>query len=221
MSRDFHSLDRLRLDKYLYLLRCYVGAAFEILIKRGLNASQKAQSKVGKMSSKEETTNGASKKRKRAQNDDGEEESVWSELETYISMLEEGPLCPVNFDPNEPKGNKETKMAKGPDGIRFHLMDIWLDEVEKAAAEAEEKKEGEAENEDEDGEEATKTKLKPGVPMELLLRPFEMLRQKSPSKVTRNRAAEVLEDQRLVDWGVREPKQAEEEDSDDGWAGFD
>ena len=218
MSRDFHSLDRLRLDKYLYLLRCYVGAAFEILIKRGLAASQKTQSQKSKQNSKEETENGGSKKRKRAQEDDGGEEVAWSELETYISMLEEGPLCPVNFDPKEPKGNKETKMAKGPEGIRYHLIDIWLDELEKVAAEADEEGGGEKEQ---DGEETTKTKLKPGVPMELLLRPFETLREKSPNKVTRNRAAELLEDQRLVDWGVKEPKQPEEEDSDDVWAGFD
>lgn len=245
MSRDFHALDRLRLDKYLYLLRCYVGAAFEILVKRGLKAvekkkvetekeekekevssSQKGKKHKGKKGKKqteaetETETEDSSKKRKREVDDEGAEDSAWRDLETYVSMLEEGPLCPYNFVANEPKERSETKMAKGPDGIRYHLMDIWLDELEKVAAEpVEEKTQGS--NEDED-DETTKTTLKPGVPMELLLRPFETMHAKNPNKVARKRAAGLLGDERLVDWGVREPKKPEEkEDSDEEWGGFD
>ena len=33
IGTEFHNLDRLRLDKYLFLIRCYVGVAFEIYLK--------------------------------------------------------------------------------------------------------------------------------------------------------------------------------------------
>ncbi|KAL1955138.1 hypothetical protein VTO42DRAFT_9002 [Malbranchea cinnamomea] len=233
MSRDFHSLDRLRLDKYLYLIRCYVGAAFEILLKKGLATTEKrgknrkeSQQEVGNEGSFNEkeqpTTNGASKKRKREDEDDGEEDSTWKDLETYISMLEEGPLCPYNFNPDEPKTKSEKKMPKGPDGIRYHLMDIWLDELEKFATDPEENKEEKQQSrENGDAKTSSKTKLKLGIPMEILLRPFHRLREKSPNKTVRKRALEVLEDQRLIDWGVIEPKKPDGDDQDDEWGGFD
>lgn len=247
MSRDFHSLDRLRLDKYLYLLRCYFGAGFEMFLSKHDKSDygegkgkdrNKDKNKSRTVKGREEQTNGSSSPKKRKRDDDDDSDSTWpDELDTYIGMLEEGPLCPYNFDPNDDghddgseSHSRETKMPKGPDGIRYHLMDLWLDEIEKCATELEPKgsageNEAEEEKDDDDaegGESSSRTTLKEGIPMELLLRPIVKMRAESPNKIARKRAAEVLEDERLVGWGVRERKEeGGEDDSDDGWAGFD
>jgi ribosomal RNA-processing protein 1 len=212
MSRDFNALDRHRLDKYLYLVRCYVGASFDILLQRGL---KKGASREGKTS---ESTGGSNnsnpKKRKREELEAGDVNAAWSDLEVYIAMMEEGPLCPQNFDPDSGVWKTESTMPKGPDGISYHLMDIWIDEVEKFATEP---------KQSDDGEEtaaATTTTLKPGVPMELILRPIMKLKRESPNKTARKLAAGVLEDERLVAWGVMDPKETDK-DEDDEWGGFD
>ncbi|OJD20580.1 hypothetical protein ACJ73_08085 [Blastomyces percursus] len=151
-------------------------------------------------------------------------------------MLEEGPLCPINFDPagNYGNGDPAVRMHKGPDGLRYHLLDIWLDEIEKVAVvedegEAGEEGNGDADSADNDGTKEKKEKkkqLKQGVPMELLLRPIVRLQGKSISKLVRKRAGEVLDDERLVEWGVRERKKDGDDDEDDDdeeeeWGGID
>ena len=90
----------------------------------------------------------------------------------------------------------------------------WLDELEKCATEPDESSAG-------DDEESPATKLKDGVPMELLLRPIERLQSESPNKTVRTRAKETLADERLILWGVREPEKAEEgSDEEDEWGGI-
>ncbi|PGH07721.1 hypothetical protein AJ79_06198 [Helicocarpus griseus UAMH5409] len=263
MSRDFHALDRLRLDKYLYLIRCYVGVAFEVLLKGGKDTSAaKGKGKGKKGKGKGEKAGGENDdvekdnkgttlgKRKRGGDEALKEElkakaeaeaKIWEELAVYLDMLEEGPLCPVNFDPDAKEETAEelaVRMHKGPDGLRYHLLDVWLDEIEKVAA-VEVEGEGEGEGEegkggdgDGDGDgDATgtpKKELKEGVPMELLLRPIVRLQEKSVSKMVRKRAGEVLGDERLVEWGVRERKREEEtdeedekSDEDEEWGGID
>lgn len=216
MSRDFHSLDRLRLDKYLYLIRCYVGVAFDIFIKKGLHNHEKSKKRSSKKAKnndeqEEETQkNGQTgKKRKRTDEDHGADN--WADLETYLDMLEEGPLSPTNFNGNQ---SDPSVMPKGPDGIRYHLMDIWLDELEKCATSP-----VKADENDKDAE--PKTKLKEGIPMDLVLRPIERLKEKSLTKTVRKRAAETLEDERLVIWGVRERKRTDNSDDDEEWGGID
>ncbi|OAX82980.1 hypothetical protein ACJ72_02660, partial [Emergomyces africanus] len=262
MSRDFHSLDRLRLDKYLYLIRCYVGVAFEIFLKKGLldgagkgtgkqtqtqTQQHEGEGKKGKTERVVEKEKGSLGKRKRGEAGQQKEAEpgqleAWKDLGTYLTMLEEGPLCPLNFDPasDDTREDPAVRMHKGPDGLRYHLLDIWLDEIEKVAVveaevEVEVEGNGNAEarnstlNNDENFEEQKKKKkkLKDGVPMELLLRPIVRLQEKSISKMVRKRAGEVLDDERLVEWGVRERKKDEEEedeedeDEEEGWGGID
>ncbi|OJD19066.1 hypothetical protein AJ78_00938 [Emergomyces pasteurianus Ep9510] len=255
MSRDFHSLDRLRLDKYLYLIRCYVGVAFDVLLKKGLLLLSSTRKQKGKGKGKRvDKEKGGLGKRKRGEVEEtepqpGEELEVWNELGTYLDMLEEGPLCPLNFDPASDDTNEDpaVRMHKGPDGLRYHLLDIWLDEIEKVALVEVEGEGGNGERSMEDGNvnaeagnstlnngENTKEnqmkkkrkQLKEGVPMELLLRPIVGLHGKSISKMVRKRAGEVLDDERLVEWGVRERKRDEEEeeeedDEQEGWGGID
>ncbi|KAJ5204364.1 uncharacterized protein N7498_005243 [Penicillium cinerascens] len=218
IGRDYHSLDRLRLDKYLLLIRCYVGVAFEIFVKG--NKTQKSED--GKKRKREDAKGGRGKKQKKqkeveapAEEETGDSDGKWANLEAYISIIEEGPLCPMNFDPDQPskpevdEGNPNfVPMPHGPDGLRYHLVDIWVDELEKVL--------------EFDEDEESNRKILGDVPMELILRPLEKLRTESPYKPVRTRAAEALDDDRLVEWGIRERKNEEEEvDSDGEWGGFD
>ncbi|PLN83828.1 nucleolar protein,Nop52-domain-containing protein [Aspergillus taichungensis] len=232
IGRDFHSLDRLRLDKYLFLIRCFVGVSFEVLLKNpssssssspSTNESDKKRKRADDTSSSNNKKRGNGKKGKPssspASNNKTEEkedttptsQKDWSTLESYISIISEGPLCPRNFDPDQPpadEANDYVPMPHGPDGLRYHILDLWVDELEKVL---------EFEGEDE----TTRKPREGGPPAELLLRPLETLVRESPYKPVRVRAAEALADERLVQWGWKEAKV--EEDSDDGseWGGFD
>ncbi|OJJ49736.1 hypothetical protein ASPZODRAFT_57705 [Penicilliopsis zonata CBS 506.65] len=223
IGRDYHALDRLRLDKYLLLIRCYVGVAFEVFLKDGgsveTGKKRKRNGKMGNEKKKRTKTQkeGRGSSEGQEEKEEKEEEEKWSDLSSYLSILEEGPLCPVNFDPEAPKVSSEEEglsiaMPHGPDGLRYHILDIWLDELEKVL---------EFEEDPETGRKA----IKGGIPMELLLRPVEKLVRESPYKPVRTRAAETLEDERLVEWGVREKKESqseeEEEESEEEWGGFD
>ncbi|OOG00992.1 hypothetical protein ASPCADRAFT_503209 [Aspergillus carbonarius ITEM 5010] len=221
IGRDFHSLDRLRLDKYLHLIRCYVGVAFEVFLKptaSATTANGKRKREDTSSSSKKRNNNKKNKKQSRQEEEEetsgventasGEEK--WAALESYITILEEGPLCPLNFDPDQPAANEKEDyipMPHGPDGLRYHVMDIWVDELEKVL--------------EFEGEEGAR-KPKGEVPMELLLRPIEKLKADSPYKPVRTRAAEALDDDRLVEWGFKTRKvESEDEESDEEWGGFD
>ncbi|KAJ5902158.1 hypothetical protein N7495_002686 [Penicillium taxi] len=229
IGRDYHSLDRLRLEKYLMLIRFYVGVAFEVFVK----GDKKAQAD-GKKRKREDAKTGRGKKQKKqvesepaaTENENGDAEGKWADLEAYIAIIEEGPLCPVNFDPDqlskaelEEEGEDQPNfvpMPHGPDGLRYHLVDIWVDELEKVL-EFENSEEG-----GDDDDETPKRKIKGDVPMELLLRPLEKLRSESPYKPVRTRAAEALDDDRLIEWGVRtRVNEDDEEDTDGEWGGFD
>src|ERR1700753_4100543 len=92
--------------------------------------------------------------------------SDWSEeerLEEYIRVLEEIP-----FNPRD---------AKIPDGMRYHCLDIYVDELDKV----DEKRNGK-------------------MPIETLLQPVRKLGAQSLSKTIRARVKETLEDERLKDW---------------------
>ncbi|GAM41539.1 ribosomal RNA processing protein [Talaromyces pinophilus] len=244
IGTEFHNLDRLRLDKYLFLIRCYVGVAFEIYLKGKINqkseGGQDTQqeekedegNKKRKRKGEDKSKNG--KRRKQSANDNDNDETKdagseqqdgkWTELESYISLLEEGPLCPINFDPKEKKPAKdEMAMPHGPDGLRYHITDIWLDELEKVVSSYDSAK----------GEEEIPVKDRLDVPIDLLLRPFEKLKKESQTKSVRMKVvSEVLDDERLVEWGFRERKKKrgtvsdeedddEEDDENGSWDGFD
>lgn len=268
IGREFHSIDRLRLDKYMFLIRCYVGVAFEIFI-RGKQQQQQQQRNqqdgAGKKRKREEEAASAEaakdakgkngkkqnkKSKEKKQNGENEistqnttngnesnttppkleQETEWSDLETYITILEEGPLNPLNFDPDQPTSIDEktdyVPMPHGPDGLRYHVMDLWLDELEKVLEfenyehDTAEKGEGEGE-----GEGHRPRKLVSDVPMDLLLRPMEKLRAEGVHKPVRTRALENLQDERLFEWGVKERKakkseEDEDEESEEEWGGF-
>lgn len=202
------------------LIRCYVGVAFEIFVK---NKPSKSDGKKRKR--EDAAKQGRGKKQKKQaeaeaveeKNDTNAEdvEAKFPDLAAYISIIEEGPLCPLNYDEDQDKDEGDPNyvpMPHGPDGLRYHLIDIWIDELEKVL-------EFEEEAGDED-DEAPKRKIKGDVPMELILRPLEKLRAESPYKPVRTRAAEALEDERLFEWGIRTKEVEEDEDSEEEWGGF-
>ncbi|KAJ9296240.1 hypothetical protein DTO271G3_5381 [Paecilomyces variotii] len=240
IGRDFHKIDRLRLDKYLYLIRCYVGVAFEVFIKNHKQTKSTTGGK-DKKRKRDETTEKNKKKKKRTTDANGttheeeekeneeeedastEYDSEWTDLESYISIIEQGPLYPLNFDPNEPTStsintDSDVTMPHGPDGLRYHILDIWLDELEKVV-------EVEDLGVDSSNTDGPTKRLKGDIPMDLILRPMRKLKAESPTKTVRERAGEVLEDDRLVEWGMIERKKGsddeeEEGDSEEEWGGL-
>lgn len=274
MGREFHSIDRLRLDKYMFLVRCYVGVAFEVFMKGKQQPKQDDNDGSGKKRKREEeaaaaaaeaatTTKGGKKQSKRSkgkkhagedeeqatttngsqtnitttneaneENDTTGNKTKWSDLNAYLTILEEGPLNPLNFDPDQPSAIDEktdyVPMPHGPDGLRYHIMDLWLDELEKVLdfeESHEDDKNAEEGGEDDDGApKFASRKIKSDAPMDILLRPIETLRVKGLHRPVRVRAAETLEDDRLVEWGVKErkvdDKKEDEDESEEEWGGF-
>ena len=96
---------------------------------------------------------------------------------------------------------KEGELDRVPLGLRLHVIDVWVDEVERSRVLAEvEEKEG-----------ARKVVDGVGDLVRALTKGF-------PSKPLRKKAGDSLEDERLP-WYVP-PKEDDEGDDDDGWAGF-
>lgn len=178
IGNEWHGLDRYRLDKYLYLIRRYVGAAFGRFVK---------MSPSGKV-------------------DEVDEER----LEVYLSMLEEGALSTDNMKPDVKHGEDPSLvLPKGPDGLRYHILDLWVDELEKIVGDQEQLEKGSAVE---------------GLPLELLMRPMQRLKEKSITKEVRRRAKEAVEDERVRRWAgedveIKDQFDATAEDAE--WGGFD
>lgn len=114
-----------------------------------------------------------------------------SVLEQWNEIMEDIPL-------------NSTDMAL-PNGLRYHVLDIWVDEMEKVAGK-------EWEKEPANGS------------LEVLVQPIETLAKEGKLKVLRNAAKETLGDDRLRAWrGLEEESASEqqEEDEEMEWGGFD
>lgn len=152
MSREWGAIDSLRMDKYLYLLRCYVAKGFEVCSK------SKSWTKVF-----------------------GEKDKVW---EQYVEMLaaDGGPLS--------------ARDMKVPVGVRLHVLDIWVDELEKI-----------------DGEHK--------VDVTKVMAPVKLLGEKTLTKSVRVRAEEAVEDDRILGWNGEVVKEIVDDEADDGgFSGF-
>ena len=82
MAREWSGIDALRMDKFLYLVRCYIGKGFEYAR--------------------------------------GSRDQAWADeglLEEYLAILED-----VSLNLNN---------GKIPNGIRYHVVDIYVDELDK------------------------------------------------------------------------------------------
>lgn len=124
----------------------------------------------------------------------------WKDTETrekYLELLREVPL-----NPRDPKV---------PNGLRYHVSDVYVDELEKVGGEDEK------------------------TPWEELLAPLIELREKAVLKSVRERVGEALDDDRVRTWlGIEEEEEDDEElgeleeeeegdddDEDDEFGGFD
>lgn len=160
MAREWSAIDSLRMDKYLYLLRCYIAKGFEVCSK--------------------------SKGWKKAA---GEKDKVWGQ---YVEMLiaDGGPLSPQDM--------------KVPVGVRLHVLDIWVDELEKVDPEHK-------------------------VDVEKVMAPVKLLGEKTLTKSVRVRAEEAVEDDRILNWngevvkagGDADEASAEDDAEEGDFAGFD
>ena len=118
-----------------------------------------------------------------------------SPLSSYIEVLAEVPLNPTD--------------AKIPDGLRYHMIDIYVDEL--------------------DGMDPDRGSE---MPLEVLLRPIRLLGRQSNNRIIRKRVKEMLEDPRLTQWydedseksgkdnAMQDPDSIEETDDVDEWNGI-
>ncbi|KAL5116728.1 hypothetical protein ACEQ8H_005340 [Pleosporales sp. CAS-2024a] len=109
-------------------------------------------------------------------------------LEAFNEVMAETPLHP--------------KDMKIPNGLRYHVLDVWVDELEKVR--------GGWEKSDE--------------VLEVLVKPIEALGNDGVLRVLRDAARECLADERLMAWRGMEVQQgepsAEESDEEMEWGGF-
>lgn len=87
-------------------------------------------------------------------------------LGSHMDVLANVPLNPTD--------------SKIPDGLRYHLIDIYVDELDNVSSEKESK-----------------------MPLEIILEPIRSLGRQSPNRIVRKRVKELLKDPRLVDWENR------------------
>ncbi|ODV83287.1 hypothetical protein CANARDRAFT_238361 [[Candida] arabinofermentans NRRL YB-2248] len=111
---------------------------------------------------------------------------------------------------------------KIPVGVVYHIIDVWIDELEKVMF-----KDIDDDDDEEDDEEETdslndeKKSIVADIPIDLLLKPFKNLRKNALLKTLRLKTRDdLLLDSRLQDWGIDtgevKPKKEEEEE----WTGF-
>jgi ribosomal RNA-processing protein 1 len=111
----------------------------------------------------------------------------WGGVQDYMDVLEQIPLNPTEL--------------RIPNGLRYHVIDIYVDEMEKV---------------DEDAE---------SMPVESLLRPMRRLVKESLTKSIRERVKIQLEDERIGKWlGGEEGEEGigkkAEQAEDDEWGGI-
>ena len=151
MAREWLGIDVLRMDKFLYLVGCYVKAGWRQFARRGWREEDEVQ------------------------------------LEEYLQVLKNIPLNPRD--------------GKIPNGMRYHVIDIYIDELDTV----DEKREGK-------------------MPLEKLLTPLRLIESESPTKSVRSRAQEALNDERLKVWNCGGEAGAQEElaaEEDEAWDGID
>lgn len=146
IAREWGGVDALRMDKFLYLVRCYVGKGFECVKKRAW-----------------------------------EDEAL---IDDYLEVLASVPLS--------------VQDQKIPNGLRYHVVDFFVDELDKVDTER-------------------------NAPLEKMLAPLKELGEKSLTKPVRVRVKEALEDEKLQDWKrerTDDVVESDEEDKDE-FGGFD
>jgi ribosomal RNA-processing protein 1 len=148
--------------------------------------------------------------------DTGDEEEVVQERQ--IALLENFPLS--------------LRERKVPDGLRYHVLDIYVDELERAVAHGQGGGDDDDDDDEEEEEEQGEGKISEETRtwVERLLVPVEAVAREGLSKGVRVRAKEVLADERVVRWrtkgkvenwsGAGGAGRGEEGEQDDEWGGL-
>ncbi|CAI4212129.1 unnamed protein product [Parascedosporium putredinis] len=100
-----------------------------------------------------------------------------------------------------------------PLGLRLHVLDVWVDELERAGVLADA-----AGGDDENDETSPVDPAKATALVDSVGALVRILTKDVPSKPLRTKASNSLDDERLP-W-YKAPNAADEEGDDDGWAGF-
>jgi len=119
----------------------------------------------------------------------------WSDeyINQYTEMLTAGPL---QLPPKSEIANDSPKNPKIPNSIRYHITDIYLDELDKVQP---------FESAD---EEFAST-------VEKLIAPFEKLGEEGLDKTAKTKARELLDDPRLHAGGDSEDEDEDEDEEDE------
>ena len=122
-------------------------------------------------------------------------------MQAYLLLIgdsEWGPLTVGGVD-----GVHGGRGGKVPDGLRYHVLDVWVDGLESVAGEMDQEN------------------------LEQLLGPVRRLANEGKTKVLRQRAKGVLGDERLQKWMAEGGKDVEniqpgdqQAGSDEEWGGF-
>ena len=124
-------------------------------------------------------------------------------VDQQIALLEKFPLSP--------------RERQVPDGLRYHALDVYVDELERALG-----LEGDEGDDEEDGKEISEENRKV---VERLLSPVETVAKEGLSKGVRVRAKEVLADEGVLKWRAKgvvgDDSGGSEEAGQDEWGGLD
>ncbi|KAK4121618.1 Nop52-domain-containing protein [Parathielavia appendiculata] len=192
MSREWTGIDVLRMEKFLLLVRRVVGAGFKWMRKGSGSGSG---------------SDGVGKKKKKEGNGSGVSDWDASKVDDVLGLLGEWPFSieeEARIEQALEEGEPLTQ--KIPAGLRLHVLDIWVDEAEKA---------GLLENDDEEAKQI----------IQRISDQIDALEEATTSPAVRVRSKESLADERLP--GNRKPESdAKEEEGPgrtqgDDWDGFD
>ncbi|KAH6635716.1 nucleolar protein,Nop52-domain-containing protein, partial [Chaetomium sp. MPI-SDFR-AT-0129] len=208
MAREWTSIDVLRMEKFLLLVRRVVGAGFKWM-RKGQGNSNEGSKKKGKGKSLGESAWDASKV----------DELVGLLGEWPLALEDEAQITPPGAEGAESgETGKEDAAAdvkdsqirqKIPAGLRLHVLDVWVDEAEKAGLL------------DEEDEEAK-------LIVQRISDQIDALEEATTSPAVRMRSKESLADDRLP--GNAKPVAEAEQGNNDGrggqddegdWDGFD
>ncbi|KAI9751799.1 MAG: hypothetical protein M4579_005885 [Chaenotheca gracillima] len=147
MAREWNGIDVLRMDKFLFLTRNYLGASFRFLARHAWRPALVAP---------------------------------------YTTILSSIPLHPSD--------------VQIPNGLRYHVIDIYVDELDKAD-----------------------TPRSEAMSLDGMLEPLRKLEKEGITKTVRVRAREALADDKVKDWngeGKAEDAGQDEDGLEDEWNGI-
>lgn len=207
MAREWTTgIDVLRMEKFLLLVRRMLGASL-VWMRRREPSPAPAGKKGSAAARKKRAADGAEKKAEEASS-----LPRWDKerVEIVLALLADWPLRPDEETKDSGEEEDGELMPKFvPTGLKLHVLDIWVDEADKAGLIVE----GEGDEKKKEEEDV----LSGRVVIERINELVEKLKAETRSTAVRIRSKESLADDRLP-WNKKEGG----EDGEDGeWGGLD